>query len=242
MLGAAARTCCCVVLVISAAVAVVTPPAGYAMPHQAKLFHGLLGSGISRVVMARTGGARVIGVVRLASRRSLAAIRVSPADTQRPTRPTGLAVASAGQTILVLTWVASTDNVGVVGYGVYENGSLVASPATTGYTLVGLTCGTSYAVAVDAYDAAGNRSEKATITASTAACLDVLAPSVPSGLSLSGVGQSAVTLSWLASSDNVGVAGYKLYVGGSLVGTATATAFTFSGLACGTGYVRCCGL
>ena len=236
MLGAAPRTRCCVVLVVSAAVAVAAPSAGYAGPHQAKLSRRPLGSGVSRVVTPRTGGARVVGVVGLAPWRSVAAIGVSRADTQRPTRPTGLAVASAGQTVVVLSWVASTDNVGVAGYGVYENGSLVASQATTGYTLVGLSCGTSYAVAVDAYDAAGNRSEKATITASTAACADVSAPSVPSGLSLSGVGQSAVTLSWVASSDNVGVAGYKLYAGGLLVGTATATAYTFSGLACGTGY------
>ena len=174
MLGAAPRTRYCVVLVISAAVAVATPAAGYARPHQAKLPRGLFGSAIGRVVTPRTGGARVVGVVRLASWRSVAAIGASRADTQRPTRPTGLAVATAGQTILVLTWVASTDNVGVAGYGVYENGSLVALPATTGYTLAGLTCGTSYTVAVDAYDAAGNHSEKATITASTAACSDVI--------------------------------------------------------------------
>ena len=170
MLGAAPRTWYRVVLVIAAAVAVVTPAAGYAGPHQARLARGFFGSGIGRVVTPGTGGARVIGVVWLVPGRSLAAIHVASADTQRPTRPTALAVASAGQTIVVLAWVASTDNVGVAGYGVYENGSLVASSATTGYTLVGLICGTAYTVAVDAYDAAGNRSEKATIVASSAAC------------------------------------------------------------------------
>ena len=77
----------------------------------------------------RTGGARVIGVVWLVPGRSLAAIGAVSVDTQRPTRPTGLAVASAGQTVVALAWTASTDNVGVAGYGVYENGSLVASSA-----------------------------------------------------------------------------------------------------------------
>ena len=99
-----------------------------------------------------------------------------PGDTQPPTTPTGLAVTSAGQTMIALNWTASTDNVGVTGYGVYQNGSLVASPATTGYTLIGLTCGTSYTLAVDAYDAAGNRSNTATITTSTTACPDTSPP------------------------------------------------------------------
>ena len=63
------------------------------------------------------------------------------ADTQPPSAPTGLGVSSAGQTSLALVWDASSDNVGVAGYGVYSNGSLVASPTATGYTLTGLLCG-----------------------------------------------------------------------------------------------------
>ena len=65
---------------------------------------------------------------------------------------------------------------GVTGYGVYSNGTLVGSPTGTSYTLSGLTCGTSYTVAVDAVDAAGNRSAKATISAATSACPDTTAP------------------------------------------------------------------
>ena len=124
----------------------------------------------------------------------------------------------------------------MAGYGVYNNGSLVASPSGTGYTLTGLLCGTSYTVAVDAFDAAGNRSAKATITTSTAACPDTQAPSAPSGLAAAFVTQSAVTLSWSASSDNVGVVGYDLLLGGLVVGTSAQTSYAFSGLSCNTAY------
>ena len=159
-----------------------------------------------------------------------------PGDTTPPSTPTGLAVTSGGQTTLALSWNASSDNVGVTGYGVYRNGTLAGSPTATSYTLSGLSCGTSYTVAVDAADAAGNRSAKATITASTAACPDTQAPTVPSGVALATRTTTSISISWTASTDNVGVAGYHLYLAGSAVGTATTTSYTFTGLTCNTNY------
>ena len=90
-------------------------------------------------------------------------------DTQAPSAPTNL-VASSGQASLALTWSASSDNVGVAGYNVYLNGSRVGSTASTAYTLTGLACGTSYSLAVEAYDAAGNLSAQAPLAASTGPC------------------------------------------------------------------------
>ena len=46
-------------------------------------------------------------------------------DTQPPTAPTGLAASSVTQTSLTLRWAAATDNVGVTGYNVYRNGTLL---------------------------------------------------------------------------------------------------------------------
>ena len=163
-------------------------------------------------------------------------------DNRPPSVPGGLVVSSVGQTSVALTWNASTDNVGVVGYGVYSNRKLVASSTSTGYALAGLTCGTSYSVAVDAYDAAGNRSSRATVTTSTAACpvtqSGAQPPSAPTGIALGTRTTTSISITWTASTDNVGVAGYDLYAGGSEVGTATATAtaYTFTGLTCGTSY------
>ncbi|MFC6088862.1 glycoside hydrolase family 9 protein [Saccharothrix lopnurensis] len=57
------------------------------------------------------------------------------------------------------------------------------------------------------------------------------APSVPTGLRVSNVGATGATLSWTASTDNVGVAGYDvLLADGTSAGTPATPAFQLSGL------------
>jgi hypothetical protein len=84
--------------------------------------------------------------------------------------PSGLVASGSTQTGLNLSWKASADNVGVVGYGVYVNGTKVGSTSALSYAVSGLACGKSYSLGTDAYDAAGNRSAQASLTASTSAC------------------------------------------------------------------------
>src|SRR5260221_7708615 len=61
-----------------------------------------------------------------------------PTDTTPPSTPTGLTGAAAGSTGANLSWIASTDNVGVAAYILLRNGGQMATPATTGWTSVGL--------------------------------------------------------------------------------------------------------
>jgi len=66
---------------------------------------------------------------------------------------------------------------------------------------------------------------------------DTQAPSVPTGLSSSNITQTSFTLSWTASTDNVGVTGYEVYKNGTLAGTTTtATTFNVTGLTASTAY------
>jgi chitinase len=65
---------------------------------------------------------------------------------------------------------------------------------------------------------------------------DTISPSVPTGVSGSATSTSLITLTWNASTDNVGVKGYKVYRNGVLVGNPTATWFSDSGLSAGTTY------
>jgi chitodextrinase len=157
-------------------------------------------------------------------------------DTTAPSSPSGLATSSIGQTSLTLSWTGSTDNVGVTGYRLFKNGLQVGTSSSTSYGFAGLTCGSAYTLGVAAVDAAGNVSATAAVTSSTSACSDTTAPTAPSGLVTSGIAQTAVTLSWAASTDNVGVSGYRLFRNGSQVGTASSTSYVFAALACGTSY------
>ena len=160
----------------------------------------------------------------------------SPADDTPPTEPANLAVSAATRTSVSLTWSPSTDNVEVSGYRVYVNGAPAANPTLPAALVSGLTCGTAFPFEVDAVDTAGNRSPRARITASTAACADTQAPTAPTNVSASSRSATSIALTWSASSDNVGVSGYGLYRGGSSVGSASTTTAIFSGLTCNTNY------
>ena len=103
------------------------------------------------------------------------------------------------QTSITLNWNASSDNVGVAGYGLYRDGTGAGNTAaaTRSFTFSGLTCGTSYTLAVDAYDAADNRSSRTSQTASTTACAqqpspDYQAPSTPGNLTVTGAATDSV--------------------------------------------------
>ncbi|MFC1430448.1 cellulose binding domain-containing protein [Streptacidiphilus sp. N1-3] len=65
---------------------------------------------------------------------------------------------------------------------------------------------------------------------------DTQPPTAPSNLAVSGTTSSSAALSWTGSTDNVGVTGYNVYRGGTLVGTATGTSYTDTGLSASTGY------
>ena len=159
------------------------------------------------------------------------------ADTVPPTAPANLSRTSATTTSITISWTVSSDNIAVAGYGVYRAGTLQASANGTSYAFSGLGCGTTYALSVDAFDAAGNRSAKSSLNAATSACpSDTQAPSVPQGLRTTSVTETAVSITWNASSDNVGVTGYRLYRDDSLVGTTASLTYSFAALSCGMTY------
>jgi hypothetical protein len=165
------------------------------------------------------------------------------ANTTPPSVPTGLTISGATttnsyytQVPLTISWNASTDNVGVVGYYVARNG---VSITPTGSTLSGtsitdtVTPGT-YTYSVEAYDAAQNVSAptSATITIS----IDSIPPSTPTGVAVQQVSGDAVNVSWGSSTDATSVAGYQIFRNGIQVASATGSPYADSGLSIGSTY------
>jgi len=164
-------------------------------------------------------------------------------DTTAPTAPTGLAATAVTSNSVTLSWNASSDNVGVTGYRVYNGSNLVGtvSGSTLSHTVTGLNANTSYTFTVRAVDGAGNSSSPSnpvTVTTSPAVN-DTQAPSAPGNLHVMGTAtSSSVTLMWSPSTDNVGVTGYRIYRGSTLSVTVsgTETSFTVTGLSAATSY------
>ncbi|SDK60921.1 Ricin-type beta-trefoil lectin domain-like [Cryobacterium psychrotolerans] len=163
------------------------------------------------------------------------ATAVATTDTIAPTVPGAPVASGTSSAQTTLTWVASTDNVGVTGYEVYRGTTLVGTVTSTMFTDTGLTPITTYNYTIKAKDAAGNQSASLPTSVTTAA-LDTTAPTVPGAPVASGTTGVQTTLIWTASTDNVGVTGYEVYRGTTLVGTVTSTTFTDTGLTPATTY------
>ncbi|HEX6848726.1 MAG TPA: PQQ-dependent sugar dehydrogenase [Chitinophagaceae bacterium] len=155
-------------------------------------------------------------------------------DTQAPTAPTNLAATNISASSLTLTWTASTDNVGVTGYDIYQNGLKInpSNVTSTSFNVSGLTASTSYDYFVKAKDAAGNQSAaSATINVITNAA-DTEPPTSPANLAATIVALTSFKLDWAPSTDNVGVAGYDVYQNGIKINpsTITTTSYNVTGL------------
>ena len=109
--------------------------------------------------------------------RAAVAARISgtgPApDTAAPSVP-GSLTATPGPRLVTLAWTTSTDDTGVTGYTVARSTKstssgfgTIGSTSTTGWTDTGLKTGRRYYYRVQAYDAAGNRSEWSNVVTAT---------------------------------------------------------------------------
>jgi RHS repeat-associated protein len=173
------------------------------------------------------------------------------ADTTPPTAPTGLSASVASASQIDLSWTPSTDNVGVAGYQIdrcqgagCSAFTQIATSSAAGFSDTGLAASTTYRYQVRASDAAGNVSANSSIvTATTQAAPDTTPPTAPAGLGATAASASQINLSWAASSDNVGVTGYRVErcagagcSGFAQIATPTGTSFSDTGLTPATSY------
>ena len=83
-------------------------------------------------------------------------VSVTPTDTQPPTAPGRLAAKVKGKDV-TLTWLPSSDNVGIAGYRIWADGGIVAMTTVTSWVHANVPAG-SHTYSVVAVDAARNSS------------------------------------------------------------------------------------
>lgn len=160
-------------------------------------------------------------------------------DTTPPTTPTSLTATVVSSSQINLSWKASTDKVGVTAYKVYLGSTYLAITGATNYQSTGLNPSTKYTYYIYAFDAAGNSSNGATISATTkkGSGTDTTRPSAPPNLKATAVSSSQINLSWDASTDNKAVQGYKVFRDSTFITNVTATNYSSTGLSPATYYL-----
>jgi chitodextrinase len=157
-------------------------------------------------------------------------------DTTPPTVPANVAATGTGNQQVSLSWSPSTDNIHVAGYVVYRgktSSSLAAVGRATNTTYVdtlSLKPGATNYYSVAAYDEAGNYSAQSLPVAATT-LPDTQPPSIPQNLKAVANSDTQISLTWSASTDNIAVAGYRIYGGAtatslSPLASTTTTSFT----------------
>ena len=172
-------------------------------------------------------------------------------DTTPPTAPASLTATATSSSAISLTWSPATDGVGVTGYRVERCQGVscttfaqIATPTGTSYSDSGRAAGTTYRYRVRASDAAGNLGAYSPIaSATTPSASDTTPPTAPASLTATATSSSAISLTWSAATDNVGVTGYRVErcLGASCgafaqIATPAGTSYTDPGLAAGSTY------
>ena len=155
-------------------------------------------------------------------------------DTVAPAAATNLAVTGTTSSTVSLSWSAASDDVAVTSYDIYINNVLKTSVSSSNLTvtITGLTPETSYSFYVVAKDAAVNSSPASDGVSGTTTIFipDTEIPTAPTNLAVTGSSSSTVSLSWTASTDNIGVTSYDVYVNSAYKSSVSGTTAIVNGL------------
>jgi len=162
-----------------------------------------------------------------------------------PEPPSGLVSTAVTSRRVDLAWQPSP-SASVSSYGVYRDGSRIATTTDTSFEDEGLSPSTRYVYSVTALDASGDESAPSgALAVKTKQSRDETAPTVPEGATAAALGATQALLSWSASVDAGGVdeptsglAGYRVYRDGQLRATlGLVTTFADAGLTASRTYL-----
>ncbi|MBN8850255.1 MAG: fibronectin type III domain-containing protein, partial [Sphingobacteriales bacterium] len=139
-----------------------------------------------------------------------------------PDPASGVLAAALSQTSVLLNWNQNPSPAyNETGFEIYQASksggpyklvAITAADASTD-TVTGLNAGTKYFWVIRAVNGTGASTTSNEASATTTA--DTQAPTAPGNLTITGTSYSGVSLQWTASTDNVGVTAYDIYVNGS---------------------------
>jgi fibronectin type 3 domain-containing protein len=161
-------------------------------------------------------------------------------DTIAPTVPANLTATAASSSQINLSWSASTDDTGVVGYNIYRNGTRIGTSVINSFSDTGLNALTPYSYTVSSVDNSGNVSAQSeTVTVATLAAADTTAP-VISNIEVTGVTDSSATITFFTDEPATSSIDYGFSSSYGLVaaddGFATAHIINLSGLSASSIY------
>lgn len=153
----------------------------------------------------------------------------TPNPNQPPSTPGNLQANGISETQVSLSWNPSTDDGSVSLYRIFRDSSQIGTSTTATFVDSGMSSGESHQYQVMAVDDEG--SESALSLAVTGSTLpDTTSPSVPAGVQATGTTTTSIQVTWLASTDNYALFGYRVYRDGNQVAEITGTSFLDSGL------------
>src|SRR5437016_4677894 len=155
---------------------------------------------------------------------------VTTVDSTAPTVPLNVTGSVSSLPFQVnLTWSASSDTgSGVAGYRIYRGGTQIGTSTSAAYTDTTMACNAAYAYTVAAYGNATPPNVSGQSTPAWSTTTPFAPPTTPTGLTRVSATSTQVALSWTASSDQCGasITGYKVYRGGSQMGTSATASYT----------------
>ena len=214
-------------------------PAGYATYAWQKVGSSTI-IGTSDTLNVSTPGQYIVQVTQLHGCSSSFSPPFTVESASGPNKPdpaADLIATPLSNTSILLNWLQNPNPVNNnTGFEVYQ-GAKSGGPYTlltvTGQdvskdTIKNLTPGTTYYYKVRAIDTTSASAGSNEASAMTIA--DTQPPTAPGALTITGTTGTSIALSWTASTDNIGVTGYNIYVNGVKAYTTTATTFTIDAL------------
>jgi len=168
---------------------------------------------------------------------------INAAGPNPPTAATSLVANALGNTKVQLTWATQPNPTNAptafeVYRGLKTGGPYTflgqTLPTTLQYTDSLLSAGVKYFYTIRAIDTAGAAPLSNEANATTLS--DKTPPTAPTNLAIAFTTNNSIAVGWTASTDNVGVDHYNIYVNGTLSDVTKNTSFTLNGLTKGQWY------